>query len=87
MLGRKSRGKISQEKGIYHSRAEFPVRVRRNRYYRQSVTALKIKRLKRAAACYASTRPVKHSGVRIDVVEILTRRGTVHIHHIENIFG
>lgn len=53
----------------------------------ESVTALKIKHLKRAAACYASTCSARHSGIRLDVVEILAQQGTVHIHHIENIFG
>jgi len=53
----------------------------------ESVTALKIKRLKRAAAYYASSHPVKHSGVRLDVIEILMQHGTVYIHHIENVFG
>jgi putative endonuclease len=53
----------------------------------ESVTASKIIRLKRAAACYASTHQIERSGVRLDVVEILTQRRTVHIHHIENILG
>lgn len=53
----------------------------------ESVTAAKIKHLKRAAAYYASICPVRHRSIRVDVIEILAAEGRVHIRHIENILG
>lgn len=53
----------------------------------ESITTVKIKHLKKAVACYASTCPVRYRGVRLDVIEILAMEGRIHIHHIENILG
>ncbi|HWQ79318.1 MAG TPA: YraN family protein [Anaerovoracaceae bacterium] len=66
------------------------VKTRRNLNYGlpcESVTAAKVKHLKRAVSYYASTCPIRHSGVRLDVIEILAKEGQAHIHHIENILG
>jgi putative endonuclease len=53
----------------------------------ESVTPEKIRHLKRAVACYASTCPARYRGVRLDVVEILLSEGRIRINHIENILG
>ena len=66
------------------------VKTRRNLNYGlpcESVTAAKIRHLRRAVAYYAATCPVRYRSVRLDVVEILATEGRVDIRHIENILG
>lgn len=66
------------------------VKTRRNLNYGlpcESVTAAKIRHMKKAVAYYASTCPVKYCSVRLDVIEILVMEGRIHIRHIENILG
>lgn len=53
----------------------------------ESVTATKIRHLKRIAVYYMAMSVSRYRDARIDVIEILIKDGKPYLHHIENITG